>query len=78
MGYNGGFESTALDGEAGYFTTNQFENLGGVALFKAEVEVLRGLQHTFLLFLNPMARAETALPFRFTETLLKANAVPRP
>jgi hypothetical protein len=63
----------ALDDEAGYFTTNQFENLGGVALFKAEDEVLRGLQYTLLLFPNPKARAETALPNRFAETFAKAK-----
>jgi len=66
-------KSAALDGESAYFTTKKFENLGGVALFKAEVEVLRGLRHTFLLFPNPMARAETALPIRFIEALVKTK-----
>ena len=28
-----------LDGEAGYFTSKEFENLGGVALFKQEIEM---------------------------------------
>jgi hypothetical protein len=28
-----------LDGESGYFTTKDFENLGGVALFNAEIEM---------------------------------------
>jgi hypothetical protein len=60
-------KSTALD-EVGYFTTREFENLGGVALFKAEDEVLKGLQYTFLLYPNPMARVETALPSRFAAT----------
>ena len=60
--------STALDGEAGYFTTNEFENLGGVALFKTEVFLSGGLQYTFLLYPNPAARIETALPTAFIKS----------
>jgi hypothetical protein len=66
-------KSTILEGEAGYFTTNMFENLGGVALFKAEDEMLEGLQYTFLLYPNPMALGRTALPKRFVETFLKVR-----
>jgi hypothetical protein len=36
--------SAALDGEVGYFITNQFESLGGVALFKTDVFLSGGLQ----------------------------------
>jgi hypothetical protein len=57
--------SAALDGEVGYFTTNQFESLGGVALFKTDVFLSGGLQYTFLLYPNPTARMETALPPAF-------------
>ena len=73
--------STALDEEAGYFTTRTFENLGGVALFKQEIQVNlfpefseKPLRYEFLLYPNPMARAETALPSRFMEFFLKAKA----
>lgn len=67
-------KNTALDGEAGYFTNNQFENLGAAALFKAEDEVLRGLQYTFHLFPNPKAKTETVLPTHFIETFVKPGA----
>jgi hypothetical protein len=66
-------KSTALDGEVGYFTTSRFENLGGVALFQAEFEVLRGLQYTFLLFPNPMALEASALPIHFIKAFLKTE-----
>lgn len=73
--------STALDDEAGYFTTRNFDNLGGVALFKEEIQVdllpefsEKPLRYEFLLYPNPMARAETTLPSRFIETFLKAKA----
>lgn len=56
--------STAL-GEVGYFTTRDFENLGGVALFKSESVVGQSLSYTFLLYANPMARAEASLPDAF-------------
>jgi hypothetical protein len=66
-------KNPALDNEAGYFTTTMFENLGGVALFKAEDEVLEGLQYTLSLYPNPMALGRTALPKRFVETFLKVR-----
>ena len=59
--------STAL-GEFGYFTTNLFENLGGIALFSALNYVEGGLQYKFTLYPNPMARAETALPTAFVKS----------
>ncbi len=68
--------STALDGEPGYFTTRQVENLGGVALFKAELPVAKGLEYTFLLYPNPMARTETTLPAAFVEAFRNAKAAP--
>lgn len=69
-------KSTVLEGEFGYFTTPLFENLGGVALFKQEVQVEllsagqpeKPLRYEFRLYPNPKARAETALPKKFTET----------
>jgi hypothetical protein len=60
-------KSSTLDGEVGYFTSDKFENLGGVGLFKAENEIPRGLVCTFLLFPNPYARSECALGDRFVE-----------
>ncbi len=65
--------STILEGEAGYFTSRTFENLGGVALFKAELPVGKSLRYEFLLYPNLMARAETALPKKFTETFSMVN-----
>ena len=72
--------STALDDEAGYFTTPAFENLGGVALFKQEIQVVlfpefseKPLRYEFLLYPNPKARAETALPKKFIETFSWAD-----
>ena len=50
-------KSTILDGEAGYFATTEFENLGGVALFKQEIELdlvpefsEKPLRYEFLLY----------------------------
>jgi hypothetical protein len=74
------FASTVLDGEAGYFTTTNFENLGGVALFQAILPVDlppefsdKPLCYEFLLYPNPKARAETALPANFIQTFLQAK-----
>ncbi|SRR5712692_3414666 len=73
--------STTLDDEAGYFTTRDFENLGGVALFKEEIQVdlfpelpEKPLRYEFHLYANPKARAEVALPGRFIEAFSKAGA----
>jgi hypothetical protein len=60
--------SAALDSEAGYFTTNQFENLGGIALFSALNYLQGGLQYKFLLYPNSMAQVETALPTAFVRS----------
>jgi len=64
--------SSILDDEVGYFRTLEFENLGGVGLFKQEIEMVllpeiseKPLRYEFQLYANPMARAETALPMRF-------------
>jgi hypothetical protein len=67
-------KNNQLDGEPGYFTSSAFENLGGVALFKAEDEVLEGLHYTLILFPNPMALRGAALPKSFVETFLKVRA----
>ena len=55
--------------------------MGGVALFKQEIAVdlfpefsEKPLRYEFLLYPNPMARAETALPRKFIEGFLKAKA----
>jgi hypothetical protein len=66
---------TILEDEAGYFTTRNFQNFGGVALFKAEIQMElipetaeKPLRYEFLLYPNPMARAETTLPIMFIRT----------
>ena len=59
--------SSAL-GEVGYFTTQAYENLGGVALFKAEAALGGTLKYTLLLYANPMALQETWLPDNFVKT----------
>jgi hypothetical protein len=53
----------ALYGEVGYFTTPRFENLGGVALFRAFSELRSsGIEYEFQLFANPFALPSTKLP----------------
>lgn len=42
--------------------------------FKAELPVGDGLQYTFLLYPNPMARAETALPAMFMDSFRNTRA----
>lgn len=71
-------ESAALDGESGYFTASQFENLGGIALFKQEIQVdlvpefsEKPLGYDFLLYPNSFARSGTALPSGFVEAFSK-------
>lgn len=55
-------------GEVGYFATPRFENLGGVALFRAFSEVRsNGIEYEFHLFDNPFALPSTKLP----DSLLK-------
>ena len=50
-------------GEVGYFTTPRFENLGGVALFRAFSEVRsNGIEYEFHLFDNPFALPSARLP----------------
>jgi hypothetical protein len=57
-----------------------YENLGGVALFIEEIQVNlipelseKPLRYAFLLYPNPMARAETALPKRFIEAFPRSR-----
>jgi hypothetical protein len=70
-----------LGGEPGSFTTARFENLGGLAFFKQEVEVdlLRDLsdkplRYEFALYLNPMARPETSLPRTLVDAFQRSLA----
>jgi hypothetical protein len=58
--------STVLEGEQGYFVTPRFENLGGVAVFKAEMSG-KGLHYEFVLYPNPLVRRETSLPKAFVD-----------
>lgn len=64
--------STILDGEQGYFVTPFYENLGGVALFQAEMSG-EGLRYKFALYPNPMARSETSLPITFVDRFQRAR-----
>jgi hypothetical protein len=64
--------STILEGEQGYFVTPLYENLGGVALFKAEMSG-SGLHYEFALYPNPKARSETSLPRRFVDAFQRTR-----
>jgi hypothetical protein len=50
-------------GEDGYFTTNQFENIGGLGVFCAfSTAPSRGLEYKFSVFENPNALPANKLP----------------
>jgi hypothetical protein len=50
-------------GEDGYFTSGQFENIGGLGVFYAySSSPSRGLEYKFIVFENPCALAATKLP----------------
>jgi hypothetical protein len=59
-------------GEDGYFTTNRFENIGGLGVFGFSSGVpSRGLEYEFVVFENPHALPTTKLPpsmLKFKET----------
>jgi hypothetical protein len=59
-------------GEVGYFTTNRFENIGGLGVFGFFSGVpSRGLEYEFVVFENPHALPTTKLPpsmLKFRET----------
>ena len=60
------YADNARYGEAGFFTSTRFENLGGVATYRA-FSVGRGIEYEFRLFDNPFALPSTKLP----ESLLR-------
>src|SRR5580704_10573464 len=66
-------KSTILEGEQGYFVTQRFENLGGVALFKVEMSG-KGLHYEFNLHPNPYALPATSLPRIFADTFRRSQA----
>jgi hypothetical protein len=50
-------------GEDGYFTTNRFENIGGLGIFNAFSRApSRGMEYEFIVFENPNALPATRLP----------------
>jgi hypothetical protein len=50
-------------GEDGYFTSNLFENLGGLGVFYAFSGVpSRGIEYQFVIYENPYALPATKLP----------------
>jgi hypothetical protein len=50
-------------GKTGYFTSSQFENIGGLAIFGAEKLLERdGIEYEFRIFDNPFALPSTKLP----------------
>ena len=59
-------------GEDGYFTTDRFENIGGLGVFGSFSAVpSRGLEYEFVVFENPCALVATRLPgsmMKFKET----------
>ena len=60
----------AMYGEMGYFTSPRFENLGGLAVFRASIKD-GGVHYEFKLFDNPYALPSTRLPksiFKFKRT----------
>jgi hypothetical protein len=57
----------------GYFTTNQFENIGGLGIFNCESNYsVRGISYEFIVYENHSALPATKLPpslLKFTERL---------
>jgi hypothetical protein len=52
---------TGYGGEAGYFTSTAYQNVGGVAVFAATVD-RASLRYRFQVFENPFALIQTKLP----------------
>jgi hypothetical protein len=64
------YADDAMYGEMGYFTSSTFENLGGLAVFRALLQG-DGIHYEFKLFDNPYALPSTRLPkslLRFKRT----------
>jgi hypothetical protein len=49
--------------EDGYFTTNRFENIGGLGIFNSFSKVpSRGIEYELIIYRNPNSLPATALP----------------
>jgi hypothetical protein len=55
------FGEMCFFGEDGYFTTNRFENIGGLGIFNFGA-LSRGVEYEFIVFRNPNALPATQLP----------------
>jgi hypothetical protein len=57
------FGEARFYGEDGYFTTNRFENIGGLGIFNSFSQApSRGMEYEFIVFENPMALPATKVP----------------
>ena len=63
-------------GEAGFFTSTRYENLGGVAVFRA-FSMGRGVEYELRLFDNPFALPSTKLPDSLLRFRTKFNCIVR-
>ena len=63
-------------GEAGYFTSARFENIGGVGVFNAS-SAGRGIEYKFGLFDNPFALPSTKLPGSLLKFKAKITGIVR-
>ena len=65
-------------GEDGYFTTNQFENIGALGVFNCHSRVpSRGIEYEFVVYLNPNALPATQLPSSWTPCTTKFSCIVR-
>jgi hypothetical protein len=67
-----------LYGEDGYFTTNRFENIGGLGVFNAfSGAPSRGMEYEFIVYANPNALPATRLPTSWTAYKDKLRCIVR-
>jgi hypothetical protein len=65
-------------GEDGYFTTNRFENIGGLGVFNAfSVAPSRGMEYKFIVYANPNALPATRLPISWMVYTKKFRCIVR-
>ena len=66
-------------GEMGYFTSPQFENLGGVAIFGASSDFFnnRGIEYEFQIFENPFTLPSAKLPQSLLRFKTRATGIVR-
>jgi hypothetical protein len=62
--------------EDGYFTTNRFENIGGLGVFNYHSKAQsRGVEYDFIVYLNPNALPATQLPSSWTSWTTKFSCI---